>query len=195
MRSVTASTARAPILVAPAAFGGTLRAPQVCAALARGLEAGGWTVDPCPVADGGIGTLEVLLPALGSEQAAVTVGARDVGIGLAEGGRSALVELRAALDGHGDSSAAAGELLLAADATGAELLLAGAGDFVAADGGAGAVEAVASGGGLRARLVVLCDVRTSIERVAEALAGARELERDPARELGERLDQLARRLP
>ena len=71
MLEVTASTTRAPILVAPAAFGGTLRAPQVAAALARGLEAGGWPVDPCPVADGGSGLLEVLLPALGGETAAV----------------------------------------------------------------------------------------------------------------------------
>jgi len=200
MRSVTASTARAPILVAPAAFGGTLRAPQVAAALARGLEAGGWPVDPCPVADGGIGTLEVLLPALGGATAAVTVDGRDVGIGLVEEGRTALVELRAALDAdaatdHGASSAPVGELLLAAAATGAEVVVAGAGDLLVPDGGAAALEAIAAGGGLRARLVVLCDVRTSVERVAEALAGAGELERERAQELDARLDALTRRLP
>lgn len=196
MRSVTASTARAPILVAPAAFGRTLRAPEVAAALARGLEAGGWPVDPCPVADGGGGTLDVLLPALGGEAATVPVDGREIAIGRADDGRTALVELRAALDADGGgSSAAAGELLLAADATGAELLVAGAGDLVAPDGGAGAVEAIAAGGGLRARLVVLCDVRTSVERVAEALAGAGELERERAQALGGRLDALARALP
>ncbi|MGN6187910.1 MAG: glycerate kinase [Conexibacter sp.] len=162
---MTASTTRAPILVAPAAFGGTLRAPQVAAALARGLEAGGWPVDPCPVADGGSGLLEVLLPALGGETAGVTVGGRVIGIGLIEDGGTAVVELRAALAaaaaGGGEaSSAAVGELLLAADATGAEVLLAGAGDLIAGDGGADAVEAIAAGGGLRARLVLLCDVRT-----------------------------------
>lgn len=194
MREVTASTARAPILVAPAAFAGTLRAPQVAAALARGLEAGGWPVDPCPVADGGAGTLEVLLPALGGETAAVSVDGRDVGIGLVDDGGTALVELRAAAGDH-ESSAALGELLLAADGTGAEVVIAGAGDLVAADGGAGAAQAIADGGGLRARLVVLCDVRTSVERVAEALAGAGELERERAQELGRRLDALARRLP
>ena len=197
MREVTASTARAPILVAPAAFGGTLRAAEVAAALARGLEAGGWPVDPCPVADGGAGTLELLLPALGGESAAVAVGGRSVGIGLVEDGGTALVELRAAFaDSAGDgSSAAVGELLLAADATGAGTVIAGAGDLVAADGGAGAIAAIADGGGLRARLVLLCDVRTSIERVAEALAGAGELERAAAAELGRRLDALAGRLP
>jgi len=197
MRVVTASTIRAPILVAPAAFGGTLRAPQVAAALARGLETGGWPVDPCPVADGGAGTLELLLPALGGEAAAVAVGGRSVGIGLVEDGKTALVELRAAFgDGADDgSSAAAGELLLAADATGAGVVIAGAGDLVTADGGAGAVAAIADGGGLRARLVVLCDVRTSTERVAEALAGSGELERSAAAELGRRIDALAGRLP
>ena len=197
MREVTASTVRAPILVAPAAFGGTLRAPQVAAALARGLEAGGWPVDPCPVADGGAGTLELLLTALGGETATVAVDGRSVGIGLVDRGDTAVVELRAAFgDGAADeSSAAVGELLLAADATGAGVVIAGAGDLVAADGGAGAIAAIADGGGLHARLVLLCDVRTSIERAAEALAGAGELERAAAAELGRRLDALAGRLP
>jgi len=98
MREVTASTARrVPILVAPAAFVGTLRAPQVAAALARGLEAGGWSVDPCPAADGGVGTLEALLPALGGETAAVSVGGREVGIGLVDDRGMAVVELRSAM--------------------------------------------------------------------------------------------------
>jgi glycerate 2-kinase len=199
MDGVTA-VARAPVLIAPAAFRGTLRAPEVAAALARGLEAGGWAVDPCPVADGGAGTLEVLLPALGGETGAVEVGGRAVGIGLVEDGGTALVELRDAMGadgerGGGDSSAAVGELLLAVAETGAEVMLAGVGDLIAGDGGDGAVAAIAAGGGLRARLVLLCDVRTSVDRVAEALAGAGELERGRARELGARLDALARQLP
>jgi glycerate 2-kinase len=194
MTASSASTVRAPILLAPAAFGGTLRAPQVTAALARGLEAGGWPVDPCPVADGGAGTLEVLLPALGGETAAVSVDGREVGIGLVEDGGTALVELRA-IDGALGSSAPLGELLLAADATGAEVVVAGTGDLIAMDGGAGAVEAIAAGGGLRARLVLLCDVRTTVERVAEALVGAGKLERADADRLGARMDELAPGLP
>lgn len=186
---------RAPVLLAPAAFKGTLRAPEVAAALARGLEAGGWQVDPCPLADGGRGTIEILLPALGGETASVEVDGRAVGIGLIEDGGTAIVELADALDADASSSAAVGELLLAADASGAEVLLAAAGDLIAPDGGAGAVEAVMDGGGLRARLVLLCDVRTSVERVAEALAGAGELERSRAAALGRRLDALAAQLP
>ncbi len=193
---MTSSIARAPILIAPAAFKGTLRAPQVAAALARGFEAGGWLVDPCPVADGGVGTLDVLLPALAGETAAVEVGGRQVGIGLIEDGGTAIVELRTVLgDATGESSAPAGELLVAAADTGAEVLLVGAGDVVAADGGAGAVAAIAEAGGVRANVVVLCDVRTTVERVAEALAGAGTLERDHALTLGRTLEALAATLP
>jgi glycerate kinase len=195
MRPMT-SSARAPVLVAPAAFRGTLRAPEVAAALARGLEAGGWPVDPCPVADGGVGTLDVLLPALGGETAAVEVDGRAVGIGLIEEGGTALVELASVLDDAAASSAPAGELLLAAAAqTGAEVVLVAAGDVLPADGGAGAVAAIADGGGIGAVVVVLCDVRTSTDRLAEALAGGGQLDRARAGELGRELDALATRLP
>ncbi|HYV17008.1 MAG TPA: glycerate kinase [Conexibacter sp.] len=166
------SIARAPILIAPAAFKGTLRAPEVAAALARGLEAGGWPIDPCPIADGGAGTLEVLLPALGGETAAVEVEGRHVGIGLVEDGGTAILELRSVLDRATESSAPAGKLLLAAAETGAEVLLVGAGDVRTADGGAGAAKALVDGGGVRARVVVLCDVRMSLERAGDGIAGA-----------------------
>jgi glycerate kinase len=153
-------SARAPVLIAPAPFKGTLRAPEVAAALARGLEAGGWPVDPCPLADGGRGTLEVLLPVLAGETAAVEVGGRQVGIGLIEDGGTAIVELASVLHDEADSSAAAGELLVAAGDTGAEVLLVAAGDVFASDGGAGALAALTEGGSVTARIVVLCDVRT-----------------------------------
>lgn len=169
----------APLLVAPAPFKGTLRATEVAAALARGLEGEGWEVDRCPLADGGLGTLEVLLPALGGETAAVEVGGRAVGIGLIEDGGTAIVELCSVLgsDGGGEdgrarrSSAAAGELLLAAAQTGAEVLVVGAGDVAAGDGGEGAVEAIASGGGIEQPLVVLCDVRTPAAGIAWGASG------------------------
>ena len=189
------SIVRAPILIAPTAFKGTLRAPQVAAALARGFEAGGWPVDPCPVADGGAGTLEVLLPALGGETSAVTVEGREIGIGLIEDGATAIVELCSVLDEASESSTAVGEVLLATAETGAEVILLAGGDVRAADGGAGAVAALAEAGGIGATVVVLCDVRTPVDRVAEALAGSGELERDAAQELGERLTALAGTLP
>lgn len=168
----------APLLVAPAPFRSAgLRATQVAAALGRGLEAGGWEVDLCPLADGGVGTLEVLLPALAGETAAVEVGGRDVGIGLIEDGGTAIVELGSVLSGGGPddgadrSSAPAGELLLAAARTGAEVLLVGAGDVRCGDGGDGMVEAIASGGGIEPKLVVLCDVRTPARGIGWGASG------------------------
>lgn len=160
-----------PILVAPAPFRAAgLRATQVAAALGRGLEAGGWEVDLCPLADGGAGTLEILLPRLAGETAAVEVGGRRVGIGLIEDGGTAIVELGSVLRDD-TSSATAGELLLAAAETGAEVLLVGAGDVAAGDGGEGCVEAIASGGGIEPRIVVLCDVRTPAGGVAWGASG------------------------
>src|SRR5919206_2718757 len=74
-----------PVLVAPARFGGDLRAPVVAAAIGRGLEAAGFAPpDLCPVTSGGAGTIEVLLPALGGET--------GDGFALLEGGGTALVE-------------------------------------------------------------------------------------------------------
>src|SRR4051794_6871497 len=63
-----------PVLVAPDSFKGTFRATQVAGAIGRGLErAGLMPPDLCPVADGGEGTLEVLLTALGGSTAGARV--------------------------------------------------------------------------------------------------------------------------
>src|ERR1700753_2107366 len=63
-----------PVLVAPDSFKGTFRAPQVAGAIGRGLErAGLMPPDLCPVADGGEGTLDALLPQLGGGLVGATV--------------------------------------------------------------------------------------------------------------------------
>src|SRR5690348_14681856 len=54
-------------LVAPDSFKGTFTAAEAAEAIAAGIEAGGGEADRCPVADGGEGTMEVLLGALGGE--------------------------------------------------------------------------------------------------------------------------------
>ncbi|MEA2131964.1 MAG: glycerate 2-kinase, partial [Solirubrobacteraceae bacterium] len=93
-----------PVLVAPEAFGGDLRAPVVAAAIGRGRERAGWgPPDLSPVAGGGRGTIEVLLPALGGET--------GDGFALVEEGATAIVEV--------DEPAATGERLAAAATTGA----------------------------------------------------------------------------
>jgi glycerate 2-kinase len=122
-----------PVLVAPAAFGGDLRAPVVAAAIGRGLEAAGFAPpDLCPVTSGGAGTIEVLLPALGGET--------GDGFALVEGGGTALVE-------PGADAAATNERLAAAAAAGPAVIVLAAADGLDAD----ALEAPAGG----ARLVVL----------------------------------------
>src|SRR5262245_50756764 len=87
-----------PVLVAPDSFKGTFRAPQVAAAIGRGLErAGLMPPDLCPVADGGEGTVAALLPALGGElvgaDAHDPLGRELQGVfALVEDGGTALVE-------------------------------------------------------------------------------------------------------
>ena len=48
-------------LVAPDSFKGTFDAPAVAGALADGLQDAGWEADRCPVADGGEGTMALLV--------------------------------------------------------------------------------------------------------------------------------------
>lgn len=156
----------APVLVACAAFGGELRAPVVSAAVARGLERAGVAPPPelCPVAGGGGGTIEVLLPVLGGETAD--------GFALIEGGGSAIVERAATAHATGTRVAAA------VDAGAEVVLVAAGGPDVEFDGGAGAVEAIEQGGGLRgAALVVLCELRAAWTQRPPAHAD--ELPRDP----------------
>lgn len=154
------------VLVAPDAFGGELRAPVVAAAIARGLERAGVAPPPelCPVAGGGPGTIEVLLPVLGGET--------DEGFALIEGGGTALVE-------RAPRPSTTGARIAAAAGAGAEVVLVAAGGPEAAfDGGAGVVAAIENGGGLRgAALVVLCELRAAWTQPPPSPAA--ELPRDP----------------
>ena len=202
---------RPPVLVAPDSFKGTLRATEVAAAVSRGLERAGWVADECPIADGGEGTMEVLLTALGGETAAARVHdplGREVqaGFGLLEDGGTAVVEAAQASglglvaeeerDPMAASTAGTGELILAAIDAGAAVVLVGVGGSATTDGGAAAVEAIREGGGLRGtRLVVLCDVRTPFERAAEVFAPQKGADADTVRRLSRRLRDQAGRLP
>jgi len=201
------------VLIAPDSFKGTLSATQVAAAVGRGLEQAGRPVELCPVADGGEGTLEVLLPALGGRLQEVSVadplGRRvEAAFGLSEDDRGrvvALVETATAsglgllgedeLDPPAASTSGTGELILAAARAGAKVIYLGVGGSATTDGGTGAIRAIREGGGLSgARLVVLCDVRTPFEDAARVFgpqkgAGEREIVR-----LTKRLHAIARRL-
>jgi glycerate kinase len=175
-----------PVLVAPDSFKGTFSAQQVAAAIGRGLERAGLPADLAPVADGGEGTMAILVERLGGET--ITVRARDplcreitASFALLADGRTAIVEVAAASglalvapaerDAEAASSVGTGELIAAALAAGATHVLVAAGGSATTDAGRGAVEAIEATGGLRgARLTVLCDVRTPFERAAEVFA-------------------------
>jgi glycerate kinase len=201
-----------PVLVAPDSFKGTYRAAEVAGAIGRGLErAGLMPPDLCPLADGGEGTMEALLIALGGE----TVGAEvqdplgrpvQAQYGLVEDGGTAVLEMASASglglvaeeerDAWAASTYGTGELISAAIDAGAQVVLVGVGGSATTDGGAGAIAAIEERGGLRgARIVVLCDVRTPFER-APAVFGPQK-GADPALvgQLEQRLDELAQRLP
>jgi glycerate kinase len=200
------------VLVAPDSFKGTLRASEVAGAIGRGLErAGLMPPDLCPVADGGEGTLDALLPGLGGEVVAADV--HDplgrplrAAFGLVEGGGTAIVEMAAASglglvaeserDAWAASTYGTGELIAAAVAAGAQVVLVAVGGSATTDGGAGALEAIAEAGGLRgARLVVLCDVRVPFERAPQVFGPQKGAGPDTVRRLEERLDALAATLP
>lgn len=202
---------RSQVLAAPASFKGTLRATEVAAAIDRGLERAGWRCDRCPVADGGEGTLEVLLTALGGETAGAEVTdplgrAVRAGFGLIDDGGTAIVEVAQASgldlvapdqrDAEAASSRGTGELIAAAAGTGAVVVLVAAGGSATTDGGAGAIAAIDDAGGLGGtRLVVLCDVRTPFERAAEVFAPQKGADAATVRRLAGRLRDLAGKLP
>lgn len=201
------------ILVAPDSFKGTLSARQVAGAVARGLEQEGRPADVCPVADGGEGTLEALSQALGAtlvDAEVIDPLGRPVlaQLGLAElgrAGRVAIVEsarasgLSLMAEGERDAVAAStfgtGELLVAATREGARTIYLGVGGSATTDGGSGALRAVQRGGGLGdARLIVLCDVRTSFEHAARVYGPQKGAGPDEVRRLTRRLNDQARRL-
>ena len=201
-----------PVLVAPDSFKGTFRAAEVAGAIGRGLErAGLMPPDLCPVADGGEGTLEALLLALGGETVGVEV--RDpLGrpvrsqFGLVEDGGTAVIEMAAASglglvpederDAWAASTYGTGELICAAVAAGAQVVLIGVGGSATTDGGAGALEAIGDHGGLGgAKLVVLTDVRTPFERAPAVFGPQKGADAAMVARLEARLDELAGTFP
>jgi glycerate kinase len=201
-----------PVLVAPDSFKGTLRAAQVASSIGAGLERAGLAPpDLCPVADGGEGTLEILLTALGGETAGAAATdplGRSIraGFGLIEDGGTAIVEVAEAsglhrvAEGERDAVAASsrgtGELIVAAAATGAEVILVAAGGSATTDGGAGAIAAIQDAGGLQgAQLVVLCDVRTPFEQAPARFGPQKGADATAIKKLEQRLRQQAAALP
>ncbi|HTU85243.1 MAG TPA: glycerate kinase [Solirubrobacteraceae bacterium] len=196
------------ILVAPDSFKGTFSALEVAQAIGRGLEARGRPVDLCPVADGGEGTLQALLPAIDGELRVAIVSdplgrAVEAQFGIGDG--VAIVEMAAA-SGLGlvkpdernpikASTFGTGELILAAIEAGARDVYLGVGGSATTDGGTGAIHAINEGGGLGgARIIVLTDVRTPFEQAARVFGPQKGADGATVARLTRRLNDQARRL-
>src|SRR5262245_7448699 len=201
-----------PILVAPDSFKGTIRASEVAGAIGRGLErAGLMPPDLCPVADGGEGTMDALLPSLGGEVVAEDAHdplGRDLRgcFALVEDGGTAIVETATASglglvaederDPWTASTYGTGELIAAAAAAGAAVIVVAVGGSATSDGGEGALRAIEEAGGLGgARLVVLCDVRTPFEHAPKVFGPQKGADPAMVERLEKRLDRLAARWP
>jgi glycerate kinase len=199
------------ILVAPDSFKGTFSAVAVADAIGRGLAAAGLDSDLCPVADGGEGTMETLLASIGGSTVEVDVLdplGRDMRapFALIDDGRRAIVEMAAAsglallTDDERDpweaTTYGTGTLMVAAAQAGVQEIMVAVGGSATVDGGRGALQAIADGGGLGdARVVVLCDVTTPWERCAEIYGPQKGADPDMVVRLAERLDAYASELP
>jgi glycerate 2-kinase len=198
-------------LIAPDSFKGTFAAIQVAHALAEGVHDAGQHADLCPLGDGGEGTMEVLLAALGGR--IVQAPARDplartilAKFALLDDGQTAVVETAAASglqqvsererDAEAATSAGTGDLILAAVRAGARRILVAVGGSACTDGGIGAVEAIREGGGLGgAALEVLCDTNTPFERAAAVFGPQKGADAEMVQRLSARLASVASELP
>lgn len=198
----------APALAAPDKFKGTFSAPEVAAALARGFEEAGLEAVALPVADGGEGTMDVLVRALGGEYRSAEVSdplGRPVQarFALLDDGRAVVESAQASglalvaeheRDPWAASTRGTGELIAAAAEAGARTVLVTVGGSATTDGGAGALAALEEAG-VAPRLEVLCDVRTPFEQAPRMFGPQKGADPNTVRRLERRLAALARRAP
>jgi glycerate kinase len=195
------------ILVAPDSFKGTLSAAEVANAIGRGLSDRRRPVDLCPVADGGEGTLEALLPAIDGELRNATVSdplGRPIEASFGLGDRIAVVETAAASgfallepderDPVAATTFGTGQLVVAAVQAGAELIYLGVGGSATMDGGTGALKAIREAGGIGgAKIIVLSDVRTPFEQAPRVFGPQKGADPGAVTRLTKRMNDQARR--
>ena len=145
------------IVLAPDSFKGTLSSRQVCEeiATAAGRVFPGCQVKAVPVADGGEGSVEAFLTAMGGERKELAVqgpfGEEMTGFyGLVEGGRTAIIEMAACaglplaegrLDPERATTYGVGQLMVDAARSGCKKIILGLGGSCTNDGGCGAAAA------------------------------------------------------
>jgi glycerate 2-kinase len=198
-----------PALVAPDSFKGTFSAREVAAAIAAGLRSAEREAVELPVADGGEGTMEVLVNALGGELRTATVSDPlgrpiEAGFALLPDG-AAVVETAQASglglvdEGERDAWAAStrgtGELIVAAVEAGVEKVIVTVGGSATTDGGAGAIEALDEAGVRPPVMEVLCDVRVPFEDAPRIFAPQKGADPAMVKRLQQRLAKLAATFP
>ena len=197
------------VLVAPDSFKGTLSAAEVAAAVAAGVRDTGLDAVEMPVADGGEGTMDALLAALGGERRTARVSGPlgrpvEAEYALIDGGERAVVEMaqasgltlvpEAERDAFAASTQGTGELIAAAAADGAREVVVTVGGSATTDGGAGALKAL-DAAGAAPKLTVVCDVRTPWEHAPRAFGPQKGAGPDTVRRLERRLARLAKAAP
>jgi len=153
------------ILCAPDSFKETISAPEAAAAMVEGVRAAGAEADPCPMADGGEGSLDVLIGAQPGGPGAAAGGQirRETVCGprgdpvearwaLLRDGRTAIVEMAEASglglldpadrDPAETTSFGTGELIRLAERAGARRVIVFLGGSATCDGGAGLAQAL-----------------------------------------------------
>lgn len=191
-------------VVCPDKFRGSLSAGAAADAMAEGLRRGGVDdVVSIPLADGGEGTLDALLDAVGgSRRTTVVTGPLgdpvEADWAMLRGG-IAVVEMACAsglalVDGRNDplraSSRGTGELIAAAARSGARRIIVGVGGSASTDGGLGAIDAL--GWALPAvDVTVACDVTTTFLDAARVYGPQKGASAAQVSLLGRRLERLA----
>jgi glycerate kinase len=198
-----------PVLVAPDSFKGSFTAFEVAAAIASGLRSAGREAAELPVADGGEGTMDVLLSALGGERRTAKVSDPlgrpvEAAFALVAGGCTAVVETAQASglglvaererDAWSATTRGTGELIAAAAEAGARDVLLSVGGSATTDGGAGALEALDEAG-VEVEIEVLCDVRTPFELAARVFGPQKGADLATVDRLEHRLAELAAAAP
>ena len=145
------------IVLIPDSFKGTITSAGVCSVMADAIRARypRCTVLSVPVADGGEGSVDAFLTALGGERITVPVSGpffekTEAFYGLIDGGKTAVIEMAAAAglpkvagreDPRKTTTYGVGELILTAARRGVKKIIVGLGGSCTNDGGCGAAAA------------------------------------------------------
>jgi glycerate kinase len=201
-----------PVLVAPDSFKGTFSAGEAAAAMAKGLRDAGREAHELPVADGGEGTMEVLVSALGGDVRRLSVSDPlgrpvEAAFALLPDG-PAVVEMAQASglslvdeperDAWAASTRGTGELIVAAVEAGASHVIVTVGGSATSDGGAGALEALREAdltGRSAIEMDVVCDVRVPFEQAPSVFGPQKGADPAMVERLERRLDELAETFP